>query len=78
VWPGSKRAALILPDKSIRLAENFTERKGGKITGADGQARMANVWGKRSDWVDYSAEADGEQLGVVAKTRSIRGWRSAA
>jgi hypothetical protein len=26
---------------------------------------MANVWGKRSDWVDYSGEVDGERLGVA-------------
>jgi hypothetical protein len=50
---------------AIRLAENFTERKGGKIADADGRARMANVWGKRSDWVDYSGEVDGERLGVA-------------
>ena len=26
---------------------------------------MANIWGKRSNWVDYSAELDGEKLGVA-------------
>jgi len=50
---------------AIRLAENFTERKGGKIADADGRTRMANVWGKRSDWVDYTGEVDGERLGVA-------------
>jgi hypothetical protein len=24
-----------------------------------------NVWGKRSDWVDYTAEVEGERLGVA-------------
>ncbi len=50
---------------AIRLAEPFTERRGGKMTDADGRTGMANVWGKRSNWVDYTAELDGEQLGVA-------------
>jgi hypothetical protein len=32
---------------------------------ADGRSTMANIWGKRSNWVDYSAEVDGESLGVA-------------
>jgi len=50
---------------AIRLAEPFTERKGGRMVDADGRSRMVNVWGKRSNWVDYTAEVDGEQLGVA-------------
>jgi hypothetical protein len=50
---------------AIRLADNFTERKGAKIVDADGRTTMANVWGKRSNWVDYTAEVDGERLGVA-------------
>jgi hypothetical protein len=50
---------------AIRLAENFTEKKGGRIVDADGRATMAQVWGKRSNWVDYSGEVDGEELGVA-------------
>ena len=50
---------------AIRLAEPFTEKKGGKIVNADGRAGMVNVWGKRSNWVDYSAELEGERLGVA-------------
>ena len=50
---------------AIRLAEPFTERKGGKMVNADGLAGMANCWGKRSNWVDYTAEMDGERLGVA-------------
>ncbi len=49
---------------AIRLADNFTERKGGKMVDADGRTGMAKVWGKRSNWVDYTADVDGEQLGV--------------
>ena len=50
---------------AIRLADAFTEKKGLKMVDADGRAGMANVWGKRSNWVDYSAEVDGEKLGVA-------------
>jgi hypothetical protein len=50
---------------AIRLAEPFTERKGAKIVDADGRATMKNVWGKRSNWVDYTAELEGELLGVA-------------
>jgi len=50
---------------AIRLADNFTERRGVKIVNAEGQTGMLNVWGKRSNWVDYSADVDGEQIGVA-------------
>ena len=50
---------------AIRLAENFTERKGGKIVDAEGRTGMRNVWGKRAPWVDYTGEVDGERLGVA-------------
>ena len=50
---------------AIRLADNFTERKGGKMVDADGRVSMRNVWGKRSNWVDYTGEVEGEQLGVA-------------
>jgi len=50
---------------AIRLADALTERKGGKMVNAQGGAGMAQVWGQRSDWVDYSGELDGEKLGVA-------------
>jgi Family of unknown function (DUF6807) len=37
----------------------------GKLTNAQGGEREANVWGKRSEWVDYSGTLDGEPVGVV-------------
>lgn len=39
--------------------------KTGKLVNAQGGEREANVWGKRSEWVDYSGELDGERVGVV-------------
>jgi Family of unknown function (DUF6807) len=50
---------------AVRLAEPFTERQGGKIVNAEGLVGMVNVWGKRSNWVDYTGEIDGERLGVA-------------
>ena len=50
---------------AIRLNDAFTERKGAKIVDADGRVAMAQVWGKRSNWVDYTADVDGEKLGVA-------------
>jgi hypothetical protein len=50
---------------AIRLADSFTEKKGGKMIDADGRSKMINIWGKRSNWVDYTAEVEGEQLGVA-------------
>lgn len=37
----------------------------GKLVNAAGGEREAGVWGKRSPWVDYSGELDGEKVGVV-------------
>jgi hypothetical protein len=37
----------------------------GKLLNAQGGLGEANVWGKRSEWVDYSGEIAGEKVGVV-------------
>jgi hypothetical protein len=37
----------------------------GKLTNAQGGVGEANVWGKRSAWVDYSGQLDGEKVGIV-------------
>lgn len=50
---------------AIRLAEPFTERRGGRITDSEGRVGMKQVWGKRAAWVDYSTELEGERLGVA-------------
>jgi len=51
---------------AIRLADALTEKTGsGKMVNAEGAQRMANVWGKQSNWVDYSGTLDGEKLGIA-------------
>lgn len=42
-----------------------TPSRTGTLLNAQGGRREANVWGKRSEWVDYSGEIDGEKVGVV-------------
>jgi len=51
---------------AIRLADSMTEKKhGGEMVNAEGARGMQNVWGKRSNWVDYSGMVDGEKVGVA-------------
>jgi len=50
---------------AIRLADELSEKKTGHMVNAEGKRGMADVWGKRSNWVDYSGEVDGEKLGVA-------------
>jgi hypothetical protein len=49
-------AAKAKPDGAMRT---------GKLLNAQGVEGEANVWGKRSEWVDYSGVLDGEKVGVV-------------
>jgi hypothetical protein len=50
----------------IRLRPVLQEDKGtGHIVNADGLATEKEVWGKPSNWCDYSGEIAGEKLGVA-------------
>lgn len=51
---------------AIRLADALAEKRGsGKMVSAEGKQGMKDVWGKRSNWVDYSGSIEGEKLGVA-------------
>lgn len=50
---------------AIRLADPLAEKHGGKMMNAEGAVGMKNVWGKRSNWVDYSGTLEGEQVGIA-------------
>ena len=51
---------------AIRLADSMTEKNhGGRMVNAEGKTGMKDVWGKRSNWVDYSGDVDGETIGVA-------------
>jgi len=49
----------------IRLATSMTEDKGGRMVNAEGKETEKNVWGKRSNWVDYAGQVDGQTVGVA-------------
>jgi hypothetical protein len=50
----------------IRLATEMQEDKHtGHIVDAEGARGEKNVWGKKSNWVDYYGEVEGEKLGVA-------------
>lgn len=59
---------------AIRLAAGLEEphkkapaspARTGLMVSSDGGRGEANVWGKRSNWVDYFGELDGEKLGIA-------------
>jgi hypothetical protein len=50
---------------AIRLAAPLEEERGGRMVNAQNKATEKNVWGKRSEWVDYSGEINGEKVGVA-------------
>lgn len=49
---------------AMRVATALDEPR-GRLVNAQGGEREANVWGKRSEWVDYSGEIGGEKVGIV-------------
>ena len=49
----------------IRLATALSEDRTGKMVNAQGASTEKNVWGKRSEWVDYSGTVDGKTVGVA-------------
>ena len=49
----------------IRLATALSEDRTGKMVNAEGLETEKNVWGKRSPWVDYYGQVDGQTVGVA-------------
>ena len=58
------RMATVLDEPPARPRAGESART-GKLRNAQGGEGEANVWGKRSEWVDYSGQIDGEKVGVV-------------
>lgn len=52
-------------DFAIRLADSMIEQKGGRMVNAEGLETEKNVWGKRSNWVDYCGPVEGKTVGVA-------------
>lgn len=49
----------------IRLATPLAEERTGRMVNAEGQETEKNVWGKRSPWVDYYGQLEGQTVGVA-------------
>jgi hypothetical protein len=58
------RMATVLDEPPARPRAGESART-GKLRNAQGGEGEPNVWGKRSEWVDYSGVLDGEKVGVV-------------
>ena len=58
------RMATVLEEPPAKAKPGALPRT-GKLVNAQGGEREANVWGKRSEWVDYAGQIDGEKVGVV-------------
>ncbi len=50
---------------AIRVAESMNERNGGTLINAEGKTGEKQVWGKRSPWMDYYGQVEGEKLGIA-------------
>jgi hypothetical protein len=58
------RMATVLDEPPARPKPGESART-GRLRNAQGGEGEPNVWGKRSEWVDYSGLIDGEKVGVV-------------
>ena len=48
-----------------RLLDESACELGGRMVNAEGKTGMKDVWGKRSNWVDYSGDVEGETIGIA-------------
>jgi hypothetical protein len=49
----------------VRVATPITVKNGGTILNSDGLKNEPQVWGKQSDWCDYSGTIDGQPVGIL-------------
>ena len=68
---------------AVRLTTALEERRTGRMVNAEGASGEKSVWGKRSAWVDYAGELEGEKLGIAfldhpANPRHPTWWHSRA
>ena len=49
---------------AIRVVKAL-EKPGVKMLNSEGKVGQGEIWGKRADWLDYSAVVDGEPLGIA-------------
>jgi hypothetical protein len=49
----------------IRLAQQFSDKEGGRMENSRGGVGQEGCWGKPAEWVDYSTKIEGETVGVA-------------
>jgi len=49
----------------LRLATPLSEARTGRMVNAEAEETEKKVWGKRSPWVDYYGQVDGQTVGVA-------------
>ncbi|MBI3118219.1 MAG: PmoA family protein [Candidatus Hydrogenedentes bacterium] len=49
----------------VRMASPLAVLKGGQITNSSGDKNEEQVWGKQTDWADYSGSIDGKLVGIA-------------
>jgi len=64
------RGAIVFEDHQdaligMRLNPAFDERRGGRLVNAEALVNEAGVRGQRSPWIDWTADLDGEKVGVA-------------
>ena len=62
---GIRLAASLQEESVAEHGSNVPSTPTGKITNAEGAEHEKAVWGKPSNWVDYSGEIEGEKLGIT-------------
>ena len=50
---------------SIRVADSMNEEHGGTLVNASGVKGEKRTWGKRSPWMDYYGQVEGETVGIA-------------
>ena len=50
---------------AIRVTDSLNEEHTGKLVNAEGLTGEKATWGKRSSWMDYSGQVEGEKLGIA-------------
>ena len=59
------RLARSIQEDSADKGKKDTMAHTGTMVNAEGKEKEAGVWGKTSNWVDYSGDVDGEKVGVA-------------
>jgi hypothetical protein len=65
----------------FRLADEFRQDRGARLTNSEGLSGTEHIWGKRAKWVHYSAIVQGKPAGIAildhpSNLRHPSGWHA--